>query len=328
MLLDGDEVVGAQLAFYSERSIDGRRERFCNLGAWCVLPEYRFHSLRLLKAALGQQGYHFTDLSPSGNVVDINSRLEFRFLDTTTILVPNLPWPSRPGRSVISSDPALIERTLTGRDLRALSRPQRPRRSPPSGADPGRRVVLRHLPQGPAQAATAVRVASSTSATRPCFASSRDRSPATCCCATGPRDAGGAARRRLPPAPRRSRFGRRAGRCSAARPGARQGRLPIQRAGVRLMVTMPNAETRDAHSAHRPPPRRRGLSPALTFKDTTLTLRRAWPTRYSRSAPDCANSASGAASGSPSTSTSGSRRSPRSSAPRPPAASSCRSTRC
>lgn len=118
MLLDGDEVVGAQLAFYSERSIDGRRERFCNLGAWCVLPEYRFHSLRLLKAALGQQGYHFTDLSPSGNVVDINSRLDFRFLDTSTILAPNLPWPSRPSRGVISSDPALIERTLTGRDLR------------------------------------------------------------------------------------------------------------------------------------------------------------------------------------------------------------------
>jgi len=117
MLLDGDEVVGVQLAFYSERSIEGRRERFCNLGAWCVLPEHRFHSLRLLKAALGQRGYHFTDLSPSGNVVRINSRLNFRFLDTATILAPNLPWPSSPGPGTITSDPALIERTLTGHDL-------------------------------------------------------------------------------------------------------------------------------------------------------------------------------------------------------------------
>ena len=45
-----------------------------------------------------QDGYHFTDLSPSGNVVALNERLSFRFLDTTTALVPNLPWPSRPGR--------------------------------------------------------------------------------------------------------------------------------------------------------------------------------------------------------------------------------------
>ena len=99
MLLDEGDVVGVQLAFYSERLIEGRRERFCNLGAWCVLPDYRFHGLRLLKSALDQEGYHFTDLSPSGNVVDINSRLDFRFLDTSTVLVPNLPWPgSRPGR--------------------------------------------------------------------------------------------------------------------------------------------------------------------------------------------------------------------------------------
>jgi hypothetical protein len=117
MLLDGDAIVGVQIAFYSERTIDGRRESFCNLGAWCVLPAYRLHSLRLLKAALGQDGYHFTDLSPNSDVVGINSRLSFRFLDTTTALIPNFPWPTVPGRTVISSDPAVIERTLSGHDL-------------------------------------------------------------------------------------------------------------------------------------------------------------------------------------------------------------------
>ena len=116
MLLDEGIVVGVQLAFYSERLIDGCHERFCNLGAWCVLPDYRFHGLRLLKSALDQEGYHFTDLSPSGNVVDINSRLDFRFLDTSTFLVPNLPWPGT-GGATISSDPGVIERALEGRDL-------------------------------------------------------------------------------------------------------------------------------------------------------------------------------------------------------------------
>jgi hypothetical protein len=118
MLLDGEAVVGAHLARYSERTIDGRLERFCDLGAWCVLPDHRFHGLRLLKALLAQRGYHFTDLSPSGNVVGLNTRLGFRFLDTTTTVVPNLPWLSRPGRDTISSDPALLERTLTGRELK------------------------------------------------------------------------------------------------------------------------------------------------------------------------------------------------------------------
>jgi hypothetical protein len=117
MLLEGDTVVGAHLAFYSQREIDGHPERFCNLGAWCVLPEHRFHALRLLKALLAQEGYHFTDLSTSGNVVGLNERLGFRFLDTRTALIPNLPWPSLPSRAAITSDPAVIERTLTGRDL-------------------------------------------------------------------------------------------------------------------------------------------------------------------------------------------------------------------
>jgi hypothetical protein len=117
MLLDGETVVGAHLAFYSDRIIDGRRERFCNLGAWCVLEEHRFHGLRLLKALLAQDGYHFTDLSPSGNVIPINVRLGFSFLDTATALVPNLPWPSRPRRGAISTDPVVLQRTLTGRDL-------------------------------------------------------------------------------------------------------------------------------------------------------------------------------------------------------------------
>lgn len=117
MLLDGDAVVGAHLAYYSERTIDGRPERFCNLGAWCVLPGYRFHGLRLLKALLAQDGYHFTDLSPSGNVVGLNARLGFRFLDTTTSVVPNVPWPSSRWGDRISSDPALLERTLDDAEL-------------------------------------------------------------------------------------------------------------------------------------------------------------------------------------------------------------------
>ena len=117
MLLDDSRlspIVGIYLAFYSTRIIGGAPERFCNLAGWYVLPEYRFHSVRLLKALIGQGGYHFTDLTPSGNVIPINTRMAFQFLDTTLVAVPNLPWPYLPARAKVSSDPGDLERTLTG----------------------------------------------------------------------------------------------------------------------------------------------------------------------------------------------------------------------
>lgn len=116
LLRQGGAVVGAYLAFYSERTVDDERRRICNLAAWCVLDEHRSHGVRLVRAMLRQRGYDFVDLSPSGNVVDLNSRLGFSFLDTETSLVPNLPLPSRRGVRVISR-PGAIEQALAGRDL-------------------------------------------------------------------------------------------------------------------------------------------------------------------------------------------------------------------
>ncbi len=117
LLRDGQTVVGAYVAFYSERLVAGRVERFCNLAAWYVLPAYRFHSIRLLKALLAQEGYHFTGLSANETVLGIFARLKFRSLDTSAALIPNLPWPTVPGRTRISADPDVIERTLAGTEL-------------------------------------------------------------------------------------------------------------------------------------------------------------------------------------------------------------------
>jgi hypothetical protein len=117
MLRDGRRVVGAYLAFYSDRLIAGQVERFCNLASWSVLPEYRFHSVRLLKALLAQDGYHFTDLAPNERVESVNARFKFRYLDTSMALVPHLPWPTLPGRTKISADPDVITDALAGPDL-------------------------------------------------------------------------------------------------------------------------------------------------------------------------------------------------------------------
>lgn len=117
LLRAGERLVGVYLAFYSRREIDGRPERFCNLAAWCVLDEYRSLGLRLLHALLAQKNYHFTDLSPSGNVIALNARLKFVHLDVATALVPNLPWPLWSPQVRVISEPQEIERALRGRDL-------------------------------------------------------------------------------------------------------------------------------------------------------------------------------------------------------------------
>ena len=118
LLEDGNNLVGAILAFYSTRAIDGVDEQFCNLGAWYVREEYRAHSIRMMKAILDQKGYTLTDLSPSGVVVPLNERLQFQHLDTTTALIPGIPYPLLSGQIRISSDPKHIQQSLTGAQLK------------------------------------------------------------------------------------------------------------------------------------------------------------------------------------------------------------------
>lgn len=116
-LVADDTIVGAYVAVYSERDVDGEQRRFCNLAAFCVLEDYRPHSFRLMRAILAQQGYEFTDFSPSGNVVALNERLGFAALDTATRLAPNLPRLPRRGLTV-SDDPAVVAGVLSGQDAR------------------------------------------------------------------------------------------------------------------------------------------------------------------------------------------------------------------
>lgn len=113
MLVQADRVVGAYLALYSAREIDGKSELFCNLAAWSVLEEHRSQSVRLLRALLKQKQYHLTDFSPSGSVIALNERLGFSYLDNRTTLVPCLPVAARRSTRVIV-DAEKIERVLTG----------------------------------------------------------------------------------------------------------------------------------------------------------------------------------------------------------------------
>lgn len=116
MLVTGEEVVGAQLAFYAERHTDEGPVKVCNIAAFCVRPEYRAQSLLLLRAILAQPGYSFTDLSPSGNVPSLNARLGFQHLDTASALVVNAASMLSIPRAELITEPEAIAASLTGQD--------------------------------------------------------------------------------------------------------------------------------------------------------------------------------------------------------------------
>ncbi len=90
-LMDGPRLVGVLLAFYCERRFGERRIACCNLSSWCVLPDYRAHSFRLMKRILSQTGYDFIDLTATDEVVRISTKLGFKRLDVGRVLVPHLP---------------------------------------------------------------------------------------------------------------------------------------------------------------------------------------------------------------------------------------------
>ncbi|WP_231751090.1 hypothetical protein [Mycobacterium sp. NAZ190054] len=118
LMRQNGRVIGAYLALYSERMIDGIPRHICNLGVWCVAEQHRAAGLRMLRKLLRQREYTFTDLTPNPHVVKLNTRLGFTALDTETVLTPNLPWPPwRRGVRIVDT-PGEIAPLLSGGNLR------------------------------------------------------------------------------------------------------------------------------------------------------------------------------------------------------------------
>jgi hypothetical protein len=90
-LRDGGRIVGALLAVYSDQTIDGRAEKFCNPHSWCVLDEYRNQGIGLVLAAIKQRGYHYTMMTPNPKVAEIFRGLRFKDLDKRISVFPNVP---------------------------------------------------------------------------------------------------------------------------------------------------------------------------------------------------------------------------------------------
>ena len=102
--------VGVLCAVYSDQTIDGRLERFCNPHSWCVLDSHRHASIGLVLALLKQRDYHFSMFTPNPKVAQVFKGLRFRGLDDGLLYFPNLPRPL--GGSEATEDPQRIARAL------------------------------------------------------------------------------------------------------------------------------------------------------------------------------------------------------------------------
>ncbi len=114
LLEDHGEVVGFLGTLYSNRSISGKQQEFCNLTSWIVKPEYRSESLSLLFPLISSQDLTLTNFTASNRVINVLLKLGFRSLEDHYRMV--LPFPFASGALQIITDPGKIEEKLTGTD--------------------------------------------------------------------------------------------------------------------------------------------------------------------------------------------------------------------
>lgn len=112
---EAGEVAGGIGAYYAARTILGRPEKFCNITSWCVLDAYRQQSMKLAMTVIRQEGFSFTDFSPTKVVAGTLKFFKFAELDDSEAVVLNLPGVGRPALS----KPVDIEATLRGIALAA-----------------------------------------------------------------------------------------------------------------------------------------------------------------------------------------------------------------
>jgi hypothetical protein len=94
LLEEDNHVVGFLAYIFSQRMINGKTYKFCNLSAWAVKKEFRSFSLMLTQPVkdLKNSGYTITNLLPSGPAYEVFTRIYgFKNLEENVIMIPFLP---------------------------------------------------------------------------------------------------------------------------------------------------------------------------------------------------------------------------------------------
>ena len=117
VIREADQIVGGIGAYYADRLVGGRAEKFCNITSWCVLDAFRQQSMRLAMSIINQPGYHFTDFSPTKVVGGTLKFFKFKELDERVAVILNLPgFPT--GSAQVLYRPQDIQSALVGDALK------------------------------------------------------------------------------------------------------------------------------------------------------------------------------------------------------------------
>ena len=93
LLRDDSKIVGILGTLFSQRTIDGETQPFCNLHNWFVEETYRGYSLWLMRPVLRLVDHTLTDFTPTEPVARISLKLGFRSLDSRLRILPPFPVP-------------------------------------------------------------------------------------------------------------------------------------------------------------------------------------------------------------------------------------------
>jgi hypothetical protein len=122
-LFDRDKLVGFIGTLFSEREIDGRTERFCNLSSWIVSKSYRARSLELLVPIFRLTSHTIVASTPSPFTIRVFTRFGFQVLDDDVRLLLPLATPRELGGlrgAPVTTDPDQVRAALAGEELRCF----------------------------------------------------------------------------------------------------------------------------------------------------------------------------------------------------------------
>ena len=119
VMYDGDKAVGFLGLLFSQRTLQKKESKFCNVSSWVVNKEYRRQSLHLLLPVLKLHDYTITVLTCNAATYFITKKLGFQDLEFGQRIICPLPsLPKLMSSSKLTFDDKEIEKKLKGEPLK------------------------------------------------------------------------------------------------------------------------------------------------------------------------------------------------------------------
>jgi len=120
ILLEDDLPIGFLSTIFSQRMINNKYYRFCNLSSWIVKDGYRNRSLYLIQPLLKLKDYTITLLTPSEITQKVFAKLGYKELDSAKRILLPIPQFGKTlkNKLQITFDPKIIKGLLNENELK------------------------------------------------------------------------------------------------------------------------------------------------------------------------------------------------------------------